>query len=350
VAGPPGSASSAPANPPEVLAAPPASVRGTGETYPEGPYAAALLVDDPPKIGDFWLDGRLAARASGIAYLAHEGSDPTPVMLVMLSEGAAEDPAARDRLAGEVNKMNADTVLARGGAGQGEGRLAGKFRSDDEDPIGATDAVAAPWVALAYDRSLDAVGEADRLLRSVDLSRTPALGTVAGPDFRLPWIQQTAPGRWRTWPLPWPGRKDRASWMTLLVSWLLMIVLAALALLIVVLIFQIPPPETPQPPVSGSTETSSQSQNSSESQSASGTPSDSPTGTDSPSASTTGSPSQSPSGSDSPSGSSSASPSGSGSVSPSGSGSPMSPTHTPSMFTSGPSGTGPQTPPQNTRL
>ena len=318
--------------------------RGTGETYPEGPYAAALLGDDPPKIGDYWLDGRLAARASGIAYLAHEGADPTPVMLVMLSEGAADDPAARDRLAGEVNKMNADTVLARGGADQDDGRLAGKFRREDDDPIGPDDAPLSPWVALAYDRSLDAIGEADRLLRSVDLSRTPALGTVAGPDFRLPWIQQTAPGHWRTWPLPWPGRKDRASWMTLLVSWLLMIVLAALALLIVVLIFQIPPPETPPPPVNGGSDTASQSQ------SASGSPSDSASG--SPSDSASQSPSTSPSGSpsDSASQSPSTSPSDSASGSPSPSGSPASPTKTPSMFTSGPSGTGPQSSPQNTRL
>lgn len=306
---------------------------GTGEAFPPGPYGAALLPDDPPKIGDFWLDGRLAARASGIVYLAHEGADPTPVMLVMLSEGAADDPAARDRLAGEINKMHADTVLARGGEGQNDGRLARRFRSEDDDPIGPTDAPLAPWAALAYDGSMNALGEADRLLRSIDLSRTPALGTVSGPDFRLPWVAKTAPGRWRTWPLPWPGRKDRASWMTLLVSWLLMILLAGLALLIVVLIFQIPPAESPQPPVNtGGGGSSSQTQ------SASG--SDTQTQSQSPSSSSdTQSASPSPSGSQS------------GSATPSAtSGSPATPTKTPSMFTTGPSGSAPGSPTQNTRL
>ena len=39
------------------------------------------------------------------------------------------------------------------------------------------------------------------------------------------------PGLVRLWPLPWPGRYDRAGWKTILVSWLLMLLLAALAVL-----------------------------------------------------------------------------------------------------------------------
>ena len=163
-------------------------------------------------------------------------------MLIVLSEGASEDAAARDRLAGEVNKMHTDTVIARGGTGQADGRLADKFRSDVDEPIPSDNVPEAPWVALAYDGSVDAIAEADRVLRSVDLSSTPPIGALRGPGFQLPWIARTAPGNWRRWPLPWPGRRDRASWVSILVSWLMMIVLAALALLIVILLFQLPPP------------------------------------------------------------------------------------------------------------
>jgi len=234
-------------------------------------------------VGGFWLDGRLTARPSGITFLAHDGgasSNQEPVMLIMLSQGAAEDAAARDRLAGEVNKMHADTVIARGGAGQDEGRLASKYRCDADEPIPSDDVAEAPWVALAYDGSVDAIAEADRVLRSVDLSSTPPIGTMSGPGFQLPWVTHTQPGNWRRWPLPWPGRRDRASWVSILVSWLLMIVLAALALLIVILLFQIPPP--PNGGSGGGSGSPSMSQSGSDTGSQSGSP-QSPGGHDSPS-------------------------------------------------------------------
>ena len=276
----------------------PTVTAATGEAFPPPPYGAALLPDDPPVIGGFWLDGRLAARASGIAFLAHDGessskgADAPPVMLIVLSQGAAEDAAARDRLAGEVNKMHADTVLARGGADQDNGRLAHKYRAAAEEPIPSDDMPEAPWVALAYDGTVDAIAEADRVLRSVDLSSTPPIGTVRGPGFQLPWVTRTKPGNWRRWPMPWPRRNDRASWVTILVSWLLMLVLAALALLIIVLLFQNPPPPSgggggggggggSSASASASAEGSG-SGSPSESGSQSGTPTDSPGGHDSP--------------------------------------------------------------------
>jgi len=259
-----------------------ATPSATGEQFPPPPYGGALLPDDPPRVGDFWLDGRLAARASGIAFLAHEATprpksgaptrnaaEPSPVMLIVLSQGATDDAAARDRLAGEVNKMHADTVIARGGTGQDGGRLAGKFRSEAAEPVPTADVPTAPWVALAYDGTVDAIAEADRVLRSVDLSSTPPLGTIRGPGFQLPWINQTKPGNWRRWPLPWGGRTDRASWVSVLVSWLLMLALAAIALLIVVLLFQNPPPP------SGGGGGGSASASSSAGGSGSGSPSDS---------------------------------------------------------------------------
>ena len=279
----------------------------TGETFPPPPYGAALLPDDPPVIGGFWLDGRLAARASGIAFLAHDGAtsskgtEAPPVMLIVLSEGAAEDAAARDRLAGEVNKMHADTVLARGGADQDDGRLGYKFRADKDEPIPTDDAPQAPWVALAYDGTVDAIAEADRVLRSVDLSSTPPLGAMRGPSFQLPWITKTKPGNWRRWPLSWPRRTDRASWVTVLVSWLLMLVLAALALLIIVLLFQNPPPPSGGGGGGGGGGGSASSSASAEG-SASASPSDtgsgsgSPTQSASPSESGSGTPTESSSG------------------------------------------------------
>ena len=273
----------------------PSSPAGTGEVFPPPPYGAPLLPDDPPIIGGFWLDGRLAARASGIAFLAHEGAQP-PVMLIVLSQGAAEDAAARDRLAGEVNKMHADTVIARGGANQDDGRLADKYRADADEPIPTDDIPVAPWVALAYDGTVDAIAEADRVLRSVDLSSTPPLGTMRGPSFQLPWVTRTKPGNWRRWPMPWPQRTDRASWVSILVSWLLMLVIAALALLIIVLLFQNAPPPSSggDGGSSGNASQSSTPQNSqSGDQSASASQSGDQSGSPSQSGTQSGSPSQS---------------------------------------------------------
>ena len=223
---------------------------------PMGVEAFPLLSTDPPKIGDFWIDARLTATEAGVAYLAHADAEHQ-VMLVILADGAARDPAARDRLAGEVNKMSSRTVVARGGQDQDEGRLGHLFRSEDDDPVGPDHAPLAPWVALVWDGSPNALAEADRLLRSVDLSASPQLGTRSGPDFSIPWSSDTRPGAWRLWPLPWPGRRDRAGWLPLLASWLLMVLMASTALLVAVLLFRNQPPESPNAPVTGSASSSS---------------------------------------------------------------------------------------------
>ena len=217
---------------------------------PDAPGPAMLsplLAADPAQVGGFWLDARLTASASGVAYVAHDDHD-TPVVLLLLSEGAARDAAARDRLAGTVDKMHIDTVVARGGQGQDAGRLAGTFRPSD-DPPGPDGEQQAPWVALAHDGTTRAVDEADRVLAEVDLSWLPLQGRPSGPDFRLHWIDKVRPGAARLWPLPWPGRHDRAGWLSILVSWLLMMLLMLLAVLIAILIFQAAPPQQPPPPV-----------------------------------------------------------------------------------------------------
>jgi hypothetical protein len=261
-----------------------------------------LLPDDPAKVGDFWLDARLTSTASGVAYVAHDEHE-TSVLLVMLSEGAAGDAAARDRLAGVVNQLHIDTVVARGGEGQDQGRLGNRNRSEDDDPTEPGSTPQAPWVALVYDGSTQAGAEAVRILNDVELRDLAQVGTPAGPGFRLNWIDRFHPGSTRLWPLPWPGRHDRAGALSILASWLLMLLLAALAILIAILLFQQSPPVPPPPPVppTGSPSASSSPQSGSPSDSASPTPSDD-----------TASPSDSPSDSTSPSDSGSPTPSESG--------------------------------------
>ena len=242
------------------------------------PQLSPLLPSDPPKVGDYWLDARLASAPSGTAYVGHDQAN-TPVMLILLSEGAAADAGARDRFAGTVNQLHIDTVLARGGHGQNEGRLGRRYTDDQrDDPNIGEEVPATPWVALAYDASPGAAAEASRILAEVDLSRVPLQGAPTGPDYQLHWIDRARPGMARLWPLPWPGRQDRAGWLSILASWLLMLLLAALAVLIAILIFQQAPQVDPPPPVptSASPQSGSPSPESGSPSPASGSPSPSP--------------------------------------------------------------------------
>ncbi len=281
-----------------------------GPDFPAYVPVSPLLPDDPPRVGGYWLDARLSATPAGVAFTAHDEQN-TPVMLLLLSEGAAGDAAARARFAGEVNSLHIDTVLARGGQGQDTGRLGRKFRTDENDPDAPDQRPAAPWAALAYDGSPAAANEAARILVSVQLASLPPLGTPTGPDYQQYWVQRVRPGLARLWPLPWPGRFDRAGWRTILVSWLLMLLLAALAVLIAILIFRNQPPQSPPPPTGGSgsppPQSSSPQSGSPPPQSGSPSPqSGSPSpqsGSPSPSGSQSGSGSPSPSGTESGSGS-----------------------------------------------
>jgi hypothetical protein len=259
-----------------------------------------LLPDDPAKVGDFWLDARLVAAPAGVAYVAHD-EEQTFTVLIMLSEGAASDAAARDRLAGVVNQLHIDTVVARGGEGQDDGRLGRKFRAEDDDPTEPGSTPQAPWVAIAYDGSPAASAEATRILDEVQLARIDPVGTPAGPDYQLHWLTRFNPGSTRLWPLPWPGRHDRAGVLSILASWLLMLLLAALAILIAILLFQQSPPESPPPPVppTGSpppSSTSSPQSGSPSPQSGSPSPQSGSPSPASPSPSDSGSGSPSPSG------------------------------------------------------
>ncbi|MDO5683582.1 MAG: hypothetical protein Q4G46_12255, partial [Propionibacteriaceae bacterium] len=206
----------------------------SGPTPIPGPAWAGLEVtpahpDDPARIGDFWLAGRVVTRPSGVAWLAHadgpDVADAQRVILVQLAEGAAADKAARDRFSGLINKLHIDDVLVRGGQEQDEGRLGRRFQERDE-PVDPDDLhPLAPWVALAYADNSSIVDTADALLADVDLLDLAPTGRPSGPDFRLPWIDRDDPGHNRVWPLPWPGRHDRAGWQSILASLILMLVL-----------------------------------------------------------------------------------------------------------------------------
>ncbi len=229
------------------------------------PTAVDLAETDPPKVGEFWLDARLTSSSAGVVFLAHSASFRS-VMVILLSEGAATDRAARDRFSGEINKLHIDTVVARGGQDQDYGRLGVRYQATQASPHTGDDAPLAPWVALRYDGSAAAVAEAERILAHVNLSGMAPLSAPRGPSYSLHWSEQKDPGVWRIWPLPWPGRQDRRGWVGYLTSLLLVIAVCALALLIAVLIFQLPP----EPPPSGGGGGSDSNSSSSPTETASG--------------------------------------------------------------------------------
>lgn len=226
----------------------------TAPASPE-PIARPLRPEDPPRVGDFWLDARLDAQAAGVVYRAHEGAgeDAREVVLVLLSQGAASDRVARDRFNGEVDPLHVDLVVARGGQGQDTGRTGRRYRPSDAPA--ETGAPEAPWVALTADQA----PLATRMLDRVGLELLGPIGRPAGPEYALPWADERTPGHTAQWPLPWPGRHDRAGWVTLFVSWLLMMLLTVLAVLVAILLFRDEPPQSPPPPQPTSASASPQS-------------------------------------------------------------------------------------------
>lgn len=257
---------------------------------------APLLPSDPPHIDEFWLDARLHASPSGVVYIAH-GRD-TRVRLILLSDGAANDKAARDRFSGLINGLHIDEVVARGGHDQDQGRLGRRFRAPKDSPLPADSQELAPWVAMPWTRDPQEVEQVREILQGVELEDV-VQPDAEGPDYEHYWLKNTKAGRTRTFPLPWPGRSDRAGWLSILTSWLLMLLFAVLALLIAYLLFREsdPVPEPSPVPQSGEptpsstaspsdTASPSESPEPSESQSpsdsASPTPSDTAEGTPTP--------------------------------------------------------------------
>lgn len=247
------------------------------ETRPPGPETASpaelpLQPEDPPRIGNFWLLGRISGNAAGYLYAGRDEADRTAVV-VMMTEGSADDAAARDRFDAAVDALPDELVLAR--------------NTGDESDV-------ARWVAVApvtspeaaeTSSTADARRVAERhgedVLSAVLMDRIPHLGRFRGPDFLHYWDGRRRPGLFRLWPLPWPGRLKTASWLAMLLALLTMLILMAVALLIAWLLFRNAPQVDPGPVIPDPNGT----------RTITVTPSTPPTGTGSPSPSQSQSPS-----------------------------------------------------------
>ncbi|HET6295702.1 MAG TPA: hypothetical protein VFG33_20115 [Kribbella sp.] len=200
------------------------------------PDALPLMPEDPPRVGEFWLRGRLGANAAGYLYTASDDTGRGAVV-AMMTEGSADDAAARDRFVQAVEAIPAEAVLAHN-------------NSDDDD--------LALWVAVgpvreddgsssAADERLIAERRGEEILSAVLMDRIPQVGRFRGPDFRHHWENRRRPGLFRIWPLPWPAVLRPASRVALILSLLAMAVIMALAVLIAWLLFRNSPEVDPGP-------------------------------------------------------------------------------------------------------
>lgn len=221
-----------PAGPPSgPPAGPPAGV--PARVVPDG---LPLLPEDPPRVGDFWLRTRLGANAAGYLYAASDDTGRSAVV-AMMTEGSADDAAARDRFVTAVDELPAAAVLAHND-------------TDDDD--------LALWVALgpireddgsssARDERLIAERRGEEVLSAVLMDRVPQLGRFRGPDFRHHWENRRRPGLFRIWPLPWPAVLRPASRLALGLALVTMAIIMALAMFIAWLLFKNAPELDPGP-------------------------------------------------------------------------------------------------------
>jgi hypothetical protein len=199
-----------------------------------------LLPEDPPKVGEFWLRGRLTANAAGIVYA---GRDETgrDAAVAMMAEGSADDAAARDRFGHAADQLPADVVLARNSADDDDLALWVAVTDPGEDRPGPDLDGRPPQVTAA------AHEHAATVLSAVLMDRIPHVGRFRGPDFLHHWDGRRRPGLFRLWPLPWPAALRTASRMALILSLLTMLLLMALAILIAWLLFRNQPEVDPGP-------------------------------------------------------------------------------------------------------
>lgn len=237
------------------------------------PDALPLLPEDPPRVGAFWLRGRLGANAAGYLYAA---SDETGVdaVVAMMTEGSADDAAARDRFVTAVDDLPGEAVLAH--------------NDGDDDDL-------ALWVAIgpirvddgssaASDERLIAERRGEDVLSAVLMDRVPHIGRFRGPDFLHYWEGRRRPGLFRIWPLPWPNALRAASRWALILSLVAMAVVMALAVLLAWLLFRNAEPLEPEPVIPTPTNTSTVTV----------TPTTPPPGSTSPTTPPTGAPSPTP--------------------------------------------------------
>jgi hypothetical protein len=190
-------------------------------------HVQPLLRADPPRLGDIALSGRLDVSDAGIVYAGVLADEP--VAVAMLTSGAEADGYARARFHDAVR----------------DARLAG---SDVTVVAGEDEPEIAPWVAVRADSWADAAKLAGALLAPVTVEHVSPVGAVRGPAFRPYWHSRGGPGRWRTWPLPWPPSLTATGRWTYVASFALVLAIASVALFIAVQLFDNQPPAPVGPP------------------------------------------------------------------------------------------------------
>ena len=237
------------------------------------PEALPLMPEDPPRVGEFWLRGRLGANAAGYLYYAADEAGREAVV-AMMTEGSADDAAARDRFVTSVDELPDDAVLAHNDADDDDLALwvaIGPIRADD-------------GTSSAADERLIAERRGEDVLSAVLMDRIPQLGRFRGPDFLHYWEGRRRPGLFRIWPLPWPNSLRAASRWALILSLITMAIIMALAVFLAWLLFRNAEPLEPEPVIPTPTGTTTVTV----------TPTTPPPGTGSPSGSPTTGPSTTP--------------------------------------------------------
>ncbi len=202
----------------------------------EIPDALPLQPEDPPRVGEFWLRGRLGANAAGYLYTA-SSEDGRDAIVAMMTEGSADDAAARERFVNAVDELPEDAVLAHNDSDDDDLALwvaVGPIRTDDGS-------------SAASDERLIAERRGEEILSAVLMDRIPQPGKLRGPDFRHYWENRRRPGLFRIWPLPWPNALRPASRWALLLALLTMAVIMALAVFLAWLLFRHAAPLEPEP-------------------------------------------------------------------------------------------------------
>ena len=199
-----------------------------------------LLPEDPPRIGEFWLRGRLTANAAGVVYAGRDeqGRDAA---VALMAEGSSDDAAARDRFGHAIDQLPEGALLARNSTDDDELALwVAVIDPDAEQPDPDLDGRPPQVTAGAHEHAAAA-------LAAVLMDRIPHVRPFRGPDFRHHWEGRRRPGLFRLWPLPWPASLKNASRLALILSLLTMLLLMALALLIAWLLFRNQPEVDPGP-------------------------------------------------------------------------------------------------------
>jgi cell division septation protein DedD len=208
------------------------------------PDALPLMPEDPPRVGSFWLRGRLGANAAGYLYVASDETGQDAVV-AMMAEGSADDAAARDRFVTAVDELPGDAVLAHNDGDDDDLALwvaIGPIRADDGS-------------SAASDERLIAERRGEEVLSAVLMDRIPHLGRFRGPDFLHYWEGRRRPGLFRIWPLPWPNALRAASRWALVLALITMAIIMALAVFLAWLLFRNAEPLEPEPVIPTPTST-----------------------------------------------------------------------------------------------